>query len=336
MEGVTQPQSAANADHEPFTHPRHKLPHCSSFNGDRKEFPAWYLEISNKLHTDGPAIGSPRDQWNYIYAALGPKAKNTVLAFAKLGGSNAQYDYNEFLSYLETNYSDPNSDRRALDKLRTIKQKDNESFALFLPRFERELADSGGVLWPDQIKINYLEGALNKELSASLISTEIPADYNGYKIQCLKIGSKLDGFKYRYGNRHSSNSTTRREKSTEKVVTYAAVADDNAESMDWESTQATKVFKLTDPHLSAQLTRDNKRLKGKRAKWVSNDEFKARLREKRCIRCGRTYCKKEICPLEAPIKPGSTTRANKAIPVMQASVDTEDTDEGDSQDSENE
>jgi ferredoxin len=77
-------------------------------------------------------------------------------------------------------------------------------------------------------------------------------------------------------------------------------------------------------------------LKGKRAKWVSNDEFKARLREKRCIRCGRTYCRKKICPLEAPIKPGSTTKANKAIPVMQAFVDIEDINKGDFQDLENE
>jgi hypothetical protein len=59
MEGVTQPQLAANADHELFTHPRHKLTYCSSFNGDRKEFPAWNLEIRNKIYTNEPAIDSP-------------------------------------------------------------------------------------------------------------------------------------------------------------------------------------------------------------------------------------------------------------------------------------
>jgi hypothetical protein len=40
MEGVTQPQLAANADDELFTYLRHKLSYYSSFNGDRKEFPA--------------------------------------------------------------------------------------------------------------------------------------------------------------------------------------------------------------------------------------------------------------------------------------------------------
>jgi hypothetical protein len=116
-----------------------------------------------------------------------------------------------------------------------MKQKDNESFAIFfLPKFEKKLADSGGVLWPDQIKINYLEGALNKEFSTLLISIEMPTDYNGYKIQYLRVGSKLDGFKYRYNNRRPSNSTTWQEKSTEKVVTHAAV-DDSA-LINWELT----------------------------------------------------------------------------------------------------
>jgi hypothetical protein len=47
--------------------------------------------------------------------------------------------------------------------------------------------------------------------------------------------------------------------------------------MNWKPIQATKIFKLTDPHLSAQLTKDNERLKGKKAKWVFNEEFKAKL-----------------------------------------------------------
>jgi hypothetical protein len=163
---------------------------------------------------------------------------------------------------------------------------------------------------------------------------EMPTDYNGYKIQCLRVGFKLDGFKYRYNNRRFSNSITWQKNSTEKVVTHAAV-DDSA-SMNWEPIQATKVFKLTDPHLSAQLTKDNKILRGKRAKWMFNNEFKAKLREKRYIRCGRTYCKKEICPLKALIKPEFTIKANKAIPVMEAFVNIKDTDEGDFQDSGNE
>jgi hypothetical protein len=52
----------------------------------------------------------------------------------------------------------------------------------------------------------------------------MPTNYNRYKIQYLKIGSKFDGFKYKYNNRRPSNSTIRqKEKSTEKVVIYAAV-----------------------------------------------------------------------------------------------------------------
>jgi hypothetical protein len=89
MGDVTQLQSSANADINSSIYLCYKLFYCSIFDGDRKEFSAWLLEICNKLHTNEQAIGTSKDQWNYIYAALGLKPKNTVLAFAKLGGSNA-------------------------------------------------------------------------------------------------------------------------------------------------------------------------------------------------------------------------------------------------------
>jgi hypothetical protein len=58
MGGVTQPQSAANADHEPPIYLRYKFLYCSSFNGDQNEFPVWNLKIRNKIYTNEPAIGS--------------------------------------------------------------------------------------------------------------------------------------------------------------------------------------------------------------------------------------------------------------------------------------
>ena len=41
---------------------------------------------------------------------------------------------------------------------------DNEPFAAFLPRFERELMESDGAAWPDYFKISYLDRALNMKI----------------------------------------------------------------------------------------------------------------------------------------------------------------------------
>ena len=40
------------------------------FNGDRRKFRTWLLEIKGKLYTDGAAIGSSTDQFTYIYSCL--------------------------------------------------------------------------------------------------------------------------------------------------------------------------------------------------------------------------------------------------------------------------
>ncbi|KAM4060859.1 reverse transcriptase (RNA-dependent DNA polymerase) [Hirsutella rhossiliensis] len=75
-----------------------------------------------------------------------------------------------FLDYLNRRYGDPNAKARALDRLRSLKQKPDESFASFFPKFEKELADSGGGEWADVVQINYLEGAINNRLKSSLVS----------------------------------------------------------------------------------------------------------------------------------------------------------------------
>ncbi|KAM4065357.1 reverse transcriptase (RNA-dependent DNA polymerase) [Hirsutella rhossiliensis] len=86
-----------------------------------------------------------------------------------------------FLDYLNRRYGDPNAKARALDRLRSLKQKPDESFASFFPKFEKELADSGGGEWADVVQINYLEGAINNRLKSSLVSAvSLPKDFNSY------------------------------------------------------------------------------------------------------------------------------------------------------------
>ena len=43
--------------------------------------------------------------------------------------------------------------------------------------FEKTLAEVGGTDWADQAKLAFLEGALNDQLTRSLISVTISTDY---------------------------------------------------------------------------------------------------------------------------------------------------------------
>ncbi|GJC90449.1 hypothetical protein ColLi_13287 [Colletotrichum liriopes] len=114
-------------------------------------------------------------------------------AYYAQGGIDGAESPDQFMRYLETCYGDPNAEARALDRLRTIRQKENESFAVFLPKFEKELAEGGGGHWVDVVKINYLKGALNSTLRDRLINiVHIPKDYLEYTQILMRIGSELD------------------------------------------------------------------------------------------------------------------------------------------------
>ena len=65
---------------------------------------------------------------------------------------------------------DPDVSQRALERLYRIRQRENKPFAAFLPRFERELMESDGAVWPNYFKVFYLEGALNVKIINCLIT----------------------------------------------------------------------------------------------------------------------------------------------------------------------
>ena len=65
---------------------------------------------------------------------------------------------------------DPDISQRALERFRRICQGENEPFAAFFLRFERELMESDGAVWPDYFKVSYLEGALNVKIISCLIT----------------------------------------------------------------------------------------------------------------------------------------------------------------------
>ncbi|XP_044718020.1 uncharacterized protein HRG_08662 [Hirsutella rhossiliensis] len=49
-----------------------------------------------------------------------------------------------------------------------MRQGPKESFAAFLPKFEKELAESGEATWADSVRINTLKRVINQELRTHL------------------------------------------------------------------------------------------------------------------------------------------------------------------------
>jgi hypothetical protein len=308
--GLDTPQPPAKTV-EP-TKKKPTLPDPMRFNGDRKEFPAWLLEMRNKLKTDGAAIGNNEDQFAYIFSRLEKGARSMATTFAQSGGGGA-FDPSAFLTYLSSCYGDPNLKQRALGRLAELRQRDKESFATFLPKFERELADSGGVTWPDEVRINSLQQCLNQGMTELLLNQRsMPADYLEYIRELQVLGTNLDR-KLHQARRSHPSSQTRSLSPDQSAKPNSSAA--KADEMDWEATK-----------ISRAIQRANEELVGKRAKWVDQAEIDRRRKEGRCLRCGRTGCWLDKCPLQPAKRPQLPARstAKRTKPVMEAAVEEDD------------
>ncbi|KAK5791877.1 hypothetical protein VI817_007186 [Penicillium citrinum] len=194
---------------------------------------------------------------------------------------------NELIAYLERIYGDPNIQDRAIQRLQRLRQKDDQTFEKFLPSFEREMADAGALDWPDRIKKGILLSTLNKKTYQALAARGVPSDFPSL-IQVLhQISTDMAGFQASFGREaYSSNIRSRREESV-------------YDQMDWTPTvQNTNRRRNSNESVSS-----DEELRTKRAKWVSPEEIRARRREGRCLRCGRSECRASRCPLQPAVNP---------------------------------
>ena len=145
--------------------PRKRLLDISKLDGSRKDYPMWKVEADNKLQIDEAVIGTPQDQTAYLFSRMEAKTQLMVVSFYQ---NQSGCDAATFVRHLDSIYIDPNVAARVLNRLQAMKQG-TESFATFLPKFEKELGKSQLTMVPDMVKIGYLRGALNTEMQRAMI-----------------------------------------------------------------------------------------------------------------------------------------------------------------------
>jgi len=220
------------ADGVPPRRSKPQLPELKRFDGEKRNYRAWKLEALAKLQLDGDVIGLNHSRFAYLFARLGPKVQNMVATFFEQGGSSGTSNPAEFVDYLDTIFLDPNLSSRAVDRLRTLRQGEKESFSTFLPRFEKELADSRLRDAGDAVAISYLEGALNSQMSTALITMPVEEQYSLYVQQLARIGSRFDSLAYRTGQQKS--------KGKGRGYYQPAPIADTSDAMDWTMALATR------------------------------------------------------------------------------------------------
>jgi len=202
------------------------LPDPKRFDGLRKNFRPWQLEMTGKLRVDGLTIGSLADQFTYIYSRLDNSPQAMAAAFYENNSNTENASPINFLKYLDTCYGDPNLEQRAQGRLETMRQGDRENFANFLPRFEKELAESGGSAWSNSVQINALKRVINADLRSHLANQlNLPQEYTGFVKSVQNLGANLEELRFlnkKPGSRYNPPNTNR---------------DRDPDTMEWESTK---------------------------------------------------------------------------------------------------
>ena len=236
--------------------PKAILPNPPKFDGTRSEYEGWRSLVRDKVDIDGEAIGSARNQFLYVASRLEGKGLQLALTFITVNRDAPDASATRLLDYLDSIFGDRHKAQRAVETLRTMKQGPKELFSAFLPRFEKALADAGGMAWPDEVKRSHLDGALTFELRRLTITMPPAAAYGDYVNEILRVSDL-----YRSAMRHAPK---------EQQTAHRGAS----ETMDWEPTRAAAAA----PSQDGQKT--------KRAKWVSQEEMDKRRQEGRCFRCG--------------------------------------------------
>ena len=132
--------------------------------------------MDNKLRIDRAVISTPQDQAAYLFSRMEAKAQLMVVSFYQ---NQPSCDAATFVRHLDSVYIDSNAVACALNRLEVMKQG-RESFATFLPKFEKELGESQLTMVLDMVKIGYLRGALNTEMQRAMIGPVMYIDYGGF------------------------------------------------------------------------------------------------------------------------------------------------------------
>lgn len=283
-EGRHTPATTAS-NIESLEKPRHRLGQLGKFSGKTSEWESWKLGAELKIETDGAAIGNDRDQFNYLYTTFESDAQTRVANWvhAVRAYRPDEVTAHGFFMHSQSVFGDPNAQRNALVKLNSLRQRQNELFSEFLPRFEEILAKANGDIWPDNVKINHLTCSLNDEMSQALVyQTNLSPEYLRFKDNLLTIDAQIQALKARNKVRSGGEG---KGTGAPRAKGTGATTTTSGDAMDWEPTVNV-------------------------AKWVSQDEIKRRKENNLCLRCGKDGHMIAACRMKPAKRPLQVAEAN--------------------------
>ena len=118
--------------------------------------------MEGKIEEEADAIGNTKSQLRYIYSRLEGVAKTNITTFFEMELRKDSQSPKALLERLDILYGERNRKDKAIQTLHSIRQREDEPFTAFYPRFEKEIADAEAESWDDSSKISYLRNAIHR------------------------------------------------------------------------------------------------------------------------------------------------------------------------------
>jgi hypothetical protein len=150
--------------------------------------------MEGKIEEDAPAIGSLKAQLRYIFMRLEGAAKTNITTVYVMQLREDSPNPSQLLERFELLYGGRNRKQKAIQNLHSIRQREDETFISFYPRFEIEIANANAERWDDDAKISYLRNALSNKMRDCLIglSRSDTDTYAGFAQRCVDVSNDIE------------------------------------------------------------------------------------------------------------------------------------------------
>ena len=279
--------AAAHAKRKPLPWP--------TWDGKPETFYFFLSRLQAKYVTDEKwGLNGCKDTvWYSLLHTLPEPQMRRIAGFWDRGGPNHDKDPQAFFNHLIHAFGNVQEQEKAQDKLRTLRQRDGQSFGEFLPDFEETLSRAAGAtVWEDSAKLTWLRNSISPALRELLIPIVMPRTFSEYVSRLTKVA-------WGYEQTPRFQRLRKRTPLSGEGVTplpQEEQLDRDGDTFMGQTQSTPSRAKKNKPPKAGQQT----------AKWVSNEEIEERRLGGRCLRCGAGNHFVRQCPFRPAKRPSPT------------------------------
>lgn len=155
-----------------------------SWGGDSSSYDLHSHKLKVKIEEERHILGSDRNVCLGMLQCLPEDKQPRVEHWFRSGGPKGDYDWEDFLAFINEQFEDKTAKQTAGEKLSRMRMGQAQYFVDYLQDFELKLAQCGGLNWSSSAKILHLETGINEELKRQLVSKSLPSE--DYVLRCVE------------------------------------------------------------------------------------------------------------------------------------------------------